>query len=414
MREIIRASAWSGFQRPGDGAGRRSRSDPCGGAGRHGRAAGSGALPAPARLPRQPAIAAEQLGRTRFRPVLGQQQTMSVLGALSIAIINSQTAREGIEIAARYMHVHNPAFTMTLAPMPKTTATSCRCAVELRGTMAARAERRADHRLDPQVARSTWRRASTSRMKCGSCTSRSRRSPPIATRSASRRFRQADDGHRHRAHHSRFLAARRIPRRCGTSPRSICRTQSPPRNKDFTTRVASMARSLLNGGECTPEQAAKALGIHARTLQRRLKDEGSSFEKIKDDARREWAESLLVQPAVTLSQIAQMLDYADSSAFSRSCRRWFGEAPRTYRAGWWRRGRRRRQRPEARGSIRWRRAMRANSQTAPQRKPSSAGRFDRDIPQAGSRRRHRPHADRRRTSRDAPGWVSCAMSQSSQ
>jgi AraC-like DNA-binding protein len=110
------------------------------------------------------------------------------------------------------------------------------------------------------------------------------------------------------------------------------RAQSPPPNKDFTTRVASMARSLLNGGECTPEQAAKALGVHARTLQRRLKDEGSSFEKIKDDARREWAESLLVQPAVTLSQIAQMLNYADSSAFSRSCRRWFGESPRSYRA----------------------------------------------------------------------------------
>ena len=34
---------------------------------------------------------------------------------------------------------------------------------------------------------------------------------------------------------------------------------------------------------------------------------------------------------MSLSQIAQMLDYADSSAFSRSCRRWFGEAPRTYR-----------------------------------------------------------------------------------
>ncbi len=48
--------------------------------------------------------------------------------------------------------------------------------------------------------------------------------------------------------------------------------------------------------------------------------------------RREWAESLLVQRSVPLSQIAQMLDYANSSAFSRSCRRWFGEAPRTYRS----------------------------------------------------------------------------------
>ena len=92
-----------------------------------------------------------------------------------------------------------------------------------------------------------------------------------------------------------------------------------------------MARSLLKARECTPEQAAKALGVHARTLQRRLKEEGSSFEKIKDDVRREWAESPLVQPSVSLSQIPQMLDYADSSTFSRSCRPWFGEAPRPYR-----------------------------------------------------------------------------------
>lgn len=105
-----------------------------------------------------------------------------------------------------------------------------------------------------------------------------------------------------------------------------------PLGTGFTKSVASMARSLLRGGEFTPEQTAKALGLHARTLQRRFRSEGSSFEKIKDDARREWAESLLVQPAVSLTEVAQMPGYADSSAFSRSCRRWFGEAPRTYRA----------------------------------------------------------------------------------
>jgi AraC-like DNA-binding protein len=92
-----------------------------------------------------------------------------------------------------------------------------------------------------------------------------------------------------------------------------------------------MAQGLMRGGQFTPEQTGKALGIHARTLQRRLRDEGTSFEKIKDDVRKQWADSLLVQPSVSLSQIALMLDYADLSAFSRSCRRWFGEAPRTYR-----------------------------------------------------------------------------------
>jgi AraC-like DNA-binding protein len=104
-----------------------------------------------------------------------------------------------------------------------------------------------------------------------------------------------------------------------------------PRETQLIQSVATMARSLLRGGEFTPEQTAKTLGLHARTLQRRLREEGSSFEKIKDDARREWATSLLEQPSVSLTQIAEMLGYADLSAFSRRCRRWFGEAPRAYR-----------------------------------------------------------------------------------
>jgi AraC-like DNA-binding protein len=109
------------------------------------------------------------------------------------------------------------------------------------------------------------------------------------------------------------------------------RQLSPPRDNSFTTRVAGVARSLLRGRECTPEQTAMVLGIHPRTLQRRLQAEGTSFEKIKDDMRRETAESLLAQPNVSLSQIALMLDYADLSTFSRSCRRWFGEAPSAVR-----------------------------------------------------------------------------------
>jgi AraC-like DNA-binding protein len=107
--------------------------------------------------------------------------------------------------------------------------------------------------------------------------------------------------------------------------------KSGPRERELTRSVESMARSLLRGGEFTPEQTAGALGLHARTLQRRLREEGSTFEQIKDAARRDWAEQLLAQPSVSLTQIADMLGYADSSAFSRSCRRWFGEAPRVYR-----------------------------------------------------------------------------------
>jgi hypothetical protein len=120
MKEIIRASAWAGFadivkELGGDPASILAAAqvevsaleDP------------ERYLPLRAFIDTQ-TIAAEKLGRLDFGLLMGQRQTMSVLGALSIAIINSPTAREGIEIAARYMHIHNPAFVMTLAPMPKT------------------------------------------------------------------------------------------------------------------------------------------------------------------------------------------------------------------------------------------------------------------------------------------------------
>jgi len=276
------------------------------------------------------AIAAERLDRSDFGLQFGQVQNMSALGALSIAIINSPTAREGINVAAKFMHVHNPALTMTLTPMPRTSRDFLSASLDLRNQ---KRREQNDERIIASFHRSlglmggadykpheVWfmhqpiSPLAVYRKVFGMAPSFGRPAMGIAIeRTVLDTWRPGGSSH------MREIAE------------TYLQAQTPLREKVFTKRVTTMARSLLKGRECTPEQAAKALGIHARTLQRRLKDEGTSFEKIKDDVRREWAESLLVQPSVSLSQIAQMLDYADSSAFSRSCRRWFGEAPRSYR-----------------------------------------------------------------------------------
>lgn len=330
MREIIRASAWSGF---------RELVIKLGGDPDTILAAAqvpSSALADPERyMPLRAfvdsiACGAERLERPDFGLRLGQVQNMSALGALSIAIINSPTAREGIEVAARFMHVHNPALTVTLTPMPRTSRDF------MSATLALRSQRRReqnDERIissfhqtlsvlggDDYKPREVWfmhepiSSLAVYRKLFGITPSFGKPAMGIAIeRSVLDTWRPGGSSH------MREIAE------------TYLRDQTPIREKVFTKRVTTMARSLLKGRECTPEQAAKALGVHTRTLQRRLKDEGTSFEKIKDTVRREWAERLLTQPSVSLSQIAQMLDYADSSAFSRSCRRWFGEPPRTYR-----------------------------------------------------------------------------------
>jgi AraC-like DNA-binding protein len=76
---------------------------------------------------------------------------------------------------------------------------------------------------------------------------------------------------------------------------------------------------------------AKRLGTSTRSLQRRLADEGTRFDDLLDDLRRELAFRYLAEPGVTLGEIAFLLGYSDPSAFNRAFRRWAGCTPQAHR-----------------------------------------------------------------------------------
>lgn len=102
------------------------------------------------------------------------------------------------------------------------------------------------------------------------------------------------------------------------------------------SRVTHKARQvlcrLLPQGEPKREVVAQRLHLSQRTLQRRLQEEGTSFQSLLDDTRRELAEQYLTQPAMTLLEIAYLLGFADPSNFFRAFRRWFDTTPGEYRA----------------------------------------------------------------------------------
>ncbi|MEP7210036.1 MAG: AraC family transcriptional regulator [Alphaproteobacteria bacterium] len=331
MREIIRASAWEGF---------RKLVTELGGAADENLAAAhvddamlvepDRYLPLRAFIESQE-IAAKRLGRPDFGLMFGSRQNLSALGALSIAILNAPTVREAIDICTRYLHIHNPAATMTLTPRPRSPNDFLSLSLALGRPIAC------DQNSERIIA--------SFNMALGQIGGPDYRPhevwfthKPLSPLSVYRRhfgvtpqFGKPTCG---------IAIARKLldAWQPGRSPQlrqiaeSYLHSIAPPRAATFSFRVANVIRTLLRGGACSPEQAADALGIHARTLQRRLKVENSSFEKIKDDVRREMAEALLAQPSVSLSQIAHMLDYANSSAFSKSARRWFDETPRAHRA----------------------------------------------------------------------------------
>lgn len=101
-----------------------------------------------------------------------------------------------------------------------------------------------------------------------------------------------------------------------------------------TARVnALIARLLHTAQDCTSEEIAGRLGLHRRTMQRRLREEGSCFETLKDEVRREMALRCLRQSDMPLSRLAEKLGYSEVSALSRSCNRWFATSPRKLRKG---------------------------------------------------------------------------------
>lgn len=92
-----------------------------------------------------------------------------------------------------------------------------------------------------------------------------------------------------------------------------------------------IAERLAQDGARLPE-LARALGLSARTLQRRLAEQGQPFQALLDATRRELALQYLHDPALSLTEIAFLLGYAEQSSFTHAFRAWQGQAPQQWRA----------------------------------------------------------------------------------
>jgi AraC-like DNA-binding protein len=87
----------------------------------------------------------------------------------------------------------------------------------------------------------------------------------------------------------------------------------------------------LQDGPPNQKQIAAALNVSNRTLQRKLKDEGTSFIDLLQDTRMQLAEKYLSQPHRSIVEISYMLGFSEPSTFSRAFKRWTGQAPIDYR-----------------------------------------------------------------------------------
>ncbi|WP_233522113.1 AraC family transcriptional regulator [Chitinophaga silvatica] len=100
----------------------------------------------------------------------------------------------------------------------------------------------------------------------------------------------------------------------------------------FQTRIFNhlIANSYL--GLSSLNDIAANFNMSPRTLQRKLKEEGASYQLIAEEAKRSLAEHYVSSGSFALKDISWMLGYNDLSAFSRAFKRWTGKAPVDYGA----------------------------------------------------------------------------------
>lgn len=98
-----------------------------------------------------------------------------------------------------------------------------------------------------------------------------------------------------------------------------------------STRAALLRVLRREFRDTKVQSAAKTLGISPRTLQRRLRDEGTSFQEELDTVRLDAAKDLMLQSDDKLTSIAFAVGCSSLQQFSALFRRLTGEAPTTWR-----------------------------------------------------------------------------------
>jgi len=102
--------------------------------------------------------------------------------------------------------------------------------------------------------------------------------------------------------------------------------------ESMTVRATRTVSDVLASRAPTKEGVARALGVSARSLQRRLAEEGTSFREVVDEARKRIATHHLHAHDLTITEVASRAGFDSLGAFSRAFRRWTGESPQGFRA----------------------------------------------------------------------------------
>ena len=99
----------------------------------------------------------------------------------------------------------------------------------------------------------------------------------------------------------------------------------------FIELVRRAIQDRLTGQRPSMDVISEALHMSSRTLQRRLQESGSSFQRVLDEARHQMARYYLSNSVLELNEAAYLLGFEDPNSFGRAFRTWEGVPPSDWR-----------------------------------------------------------------------------------
>jgi len=117
-----------------------------------------------------------------------------------------------------------------------------------------------------------------------------------------------------------------------TAPYQLVSRQEPQTTHKLADHVRSMIEAEMQGEFPSIETIAGKMAISSRTLHRRLTREGTSFQEIKDDIRRDAAIAYMNRDELTINAVSILMGFQDTSAFYRAFKKWTGVSPGEYRS----------------------------------------------------------------------------------
>lgn len=96
---------------------------------------------------------------------------------------------------------------------------------------------------------------------------------------------------------------------------------------DVVGQVRVAIQQLLPSGSITEREVARVIGKTSSTLYRALRQHGTTFRELLRDVRKDLARRYVMDPRYSITEVAFMLGYAETSAFSRAFGKWFGKSP---------------------------------------------------------------------------------------